>query len=148
MILRYCCVHDNNKSWQVSIVVSACIFCTSINSNGYVYFSTIFFMPVSSILSHSFHAQFLAFANEELLIKHNHVNGLALSSRDQGSAFDTLKRQIGKSPRIRTNSKGASKATFLQAIENTMTALQTSLAPNHGVVVRTGGKNTFAPLIG
>ena len=41
------------------------------------------------------------------------------SSRDQGSAFDTLRSQVTKSPR--TNSKGASKATFLQAIGNTMT---------------------------
>ena len=46
------------------------------------------------------------------------ISGLA-SSRDQGSAFDTLRSQVTKSPR--TNSKGASKATFLQAIENTMT---------------------------
>ena len=41
------------------------------------------------------------------------------SSRDQSSAFDTLRSQVTKSPR--TNSKGASKATFLQAIGNTMT---------------------------
>ena len=48
------------------------------------------------------------------------ISGLA-SSRDQGSAFDTLRSQVTKSPR--TNSKGASnsKATFLQAIGNTMT---------------------------
>ena len=48
----------------------------------------------------------------------NGFNRLA-SSRDQGSAFDTLRSQVTKSPQ--TNSKGASKATFLQAIENTMT---------------------------
>ena len=46
------------------------------------------------------------------------ISGLA-SSRDQGSAFDTLKSQVTKSPQ--TNSKGASKATFLQAFENKMT---------------------------
>ena len=40
------------------------------------------------------------------------------SSRDQGSAFGTLRSQVTKSPQ--TNRKGASKATFLQAIENTM----------------------------
>ena len=47
------------------------------------------------------------------------ISGLA-SSRDQCSAFDTLRSQVTKSPQ--TNSKGASKATFLQVIENTMTA--------------------------
>ena len=46
------------------------------------------------------------------------ISGVA-SSRDQGSAFDTLRSQVTKNPQ--TNSKGASKATFLQAIENTVT---------------------------
>ena len=39
------------------------------------------------------------------------ISGIA-SFRDQGSAFGTLRSQVTKSPQ--TNSKGASKATFLQ----------------------------------
>ena len=45
------------------------IFSTRTDSDGYLHFSTVLISNVRSTLSHFFHAQFLAYTNEELLIQ-------------------------------------------------------------------------------